>query len=584
MRVRSLGVVAGTLLAGALVTAASALHWLAPVEAFAHDLLLRLVPERAARHAVVVAIDERSLRDHGPWPWPRERVAALVERAAGAGVTAVGLDLLLAEERPGDARLAAACRRVRCVTAAALDERGNWILPAATLQSAILPGHAAFELDDDGILRRIFTTKQDAHRSVPAFAVQLAGPATIVSGREIVPGFRTPPRALPVISASDLLAGSSPVALRGRIAVVGVTALALGDRVMTARTRRHARNAGVLVHAAALESILEGDLLGEASPITSGAMAAVLVAIALLVARQNDTARRMAAEAILIALPFVLAAALVFGRVFVPAVALSAAVAVAVLATELRGSLQTTERLEGLAREIVRRRAGDAESRRVLAHELKTPLTAMRNLSQLLAGYELTPAERQRLALLLSDEAERLQEMVTGLLEIERLALRTGAEGATIVELGDVVSARVALLAQGTVRRIEYAVSPEVAVLGDRSLLAEVVDNLIGNALKFTPPGSPIAVEVRREDGEALIEVMDRGPGVAPSERERIFTAFARGSAAAGTDGLGLGLALVAEAVRWHDGSVEVGEREGGGAIFRVRIPAVAAGVIAEAV
>ena len=77
---------------------------------------------------------------------------------------------------------------------------------------------------------------------------------------------------------------------------------------------------------------------------------------------------------------------------------------------------------------------------------------------------------------------------------------------------------------------------------------------------------------------------MDRGPGVPVEERERIFGTFARGTTSTGTDGLGLGLALVSQAARWHGGVADVLEREGGGSIFRVQIPATVGSVVAEAV
>ncbi len=575
------------------------------------------MPAAAAREVAVVAIDEQSLDREGPWPWPRERLAALVSRAADSGAPVVGIDLLLHDERPDDAALALACRRVRCVVAATLDERMKWIVPAQTLGPDVHPAHAAFELDDDGILRRISIAKQDGETSLPAFAVQVsafASGTSISAGRALVPGFHTPPGSMPIIPATNVLRGnkSALAVLRGRVVVIGTTAVALGDRVMTPRSRRHVTDPGVLVQASAIESLLAGDTFREMSPLLSALLAMSLVWIVLYIGRWHDWRRRATSEAVLLLVPTTAAVALVFMHTFIPLVMLTAAVAITVVASEARRALQlmrhgraavrTLEgdlgpqpfsdgsatdvgpRLEALASAIVHRRVSDAESKRVLAHELKTPLTSMRSLSQLLIGFDLTPAERQRVALMLGDEAEKLQEMITQLLEIEQLALRQRSDSVPAIDLCDVITSRVAFLARGVAREIDLTSESHVFIAGERALIERVIDNLVGNAVKYSPPPHPVSVTLRCQGDLAVLEVMDHGPGVPPAERERIFGSFARGSTAEGTDGLGLGLALVAEAVRWHRGAIEVLDRAGGGSIFRVCFPALAAAPIAEAV
>ncbi len=594
-----------SVVAGVLVTCASALHWFAPVELFARDVLLRAVPERAARHVAVVAIDDEALDHEGAWPWPRPRLAALVRRIASAGGSGIGIDILLNDPRPGDAELSAACRRIRCVAATTLDERGQWILPAPALREDLHLAHAAFELDDDGVLRWISSTKQDRSASFPAFSAELASLATgdpITPGLALIPGFRTPPHSLPVVSATEVLRGDPGVlaTLRGRTVVVGLTAVALGDRVMTPRSRRHRTDPGVLVHAAAAESLLTGDEFRDVSPLTAGVLAAILVWLAMRASRTPNARLRIAGEAMLILTPVALATGLVFVHTFSPVVALSGVVAATALAGEARHALHLMrhgravvatlekdlgarparldsdvgQRLEALAAAIVRRRATDLESRRVLVHELKTPLSAMDSLSQLLTEFDLTSSERQRVASLLGDETRKLQEMIARLLEIERVALRGRAEALAAIDLGGLVSSRAAFLARGIARPIDVSKEPGVFVPGDTGLIERIIDNLVGNAAKYSPEGSPVHLSIRRDGGVALLEVMDRGPGVPLAERSRIFGSFERGTTAVGTEGLGLGLALVSEAVRWHGGSMDVTDRDGGGSIFRVRFPA----------
>ena len=596
-----------SVIAGIVVTCAASLHWLAPLELVARDVLLRLVPERPARHVAVVAIDEASLAQVGAWPWPRARLAALVTRLRAAGVPVIGIDLLLNDPEGGDRDLASACRLTPCVAAATLDAEGEWILPASELRRTLHAAHAAFELDDDGVLRRISSTKQDRVTSLPAFSAQLAllsSGTPVTPGRVLIPGFRTPPRSVPAVSATRILRGEPDalMALRGRVVVVGITAVALGDRVMTPRSGRHETDPGVLVHAAAEESVLAGDLFRELSPVSSGLLAAGLAWLTMRASGSQRPRIRTAMESALLLTPVAIGASLLLAHRLAPVVAVTGAVVATVLAAESRRFMQLMrhgrtavavlerdlgasahvdsdvgERLESLATAIVRRHANDQESRRILVHELKTPLSAMDGLTQLLTEFELTPAERHRVASLLGGETRKLQEMISRLLEIERITLRPPVDGHAAIDLGELTSSRADFLARGIARSIDVSSEPEVFVSGDAALVERVIDNLVGNAAKYSSEGSPVHIRVRRDGGAALLEVMDRGPGVAVAERGRIFGTFERGTAAAGTEGFGLGLALVSEAVHWHGGSVEVRDRDGGGSTFRVRFPAAEA-------
>jgi len=102
-----------------------------------------------------------------------------------------------------------------------------------------------------------------------------------------------------------------------------------------------------------------------------------------------------------------------------------------------------------------------------------------------------------------------------------------------------------------------------------------LASNLVSNAVIYTEPGTTVEVEVGSDAGETYLEVRDRGPGVAPEERARIFERFVRlePARARNPEGSGLGLAIVEQVARAHQGRVQVLERPGGGAIFRVVLP-----------
>ena len=106
----------------------------------------------------------------------------------------------------------------------------------------------------------------------------------------------------------------------------------------------------------------------------------------------------------------------------------------------------------------------------------------------------------------------------------------------------------------------------------DHDALTQILVNLIDNAVKYGR--EEVRVEGLADNGEVVLRVLDRGPGVPASERERIFEAFQRGSNEKSGGGSGLGLALVDAYAKAHEGRIEIADREGGGAIFALRLPA----------
>jgi signal transduction histidine kinase len=555
--------------AGVAVTLLLAFDVVDALELPARDLFLRRLPQRAAQSTVVVAIDEQSLREVGAWPWDRATLGTIVNRAADAGARGVVLDILLAEPRNGDETLANAAKRLPVIAVAVVDEHGRWLLPRPPLSDSVTAAHGNFEFDHDGILRRLSATKQSRDRSLTALSVEAASLVTgapIPVGRSIAPAFRTRPRAVAVISASDLLRNAALAkTLRGKLVFIGPTALALGDRVLTPTTRGHQPDPGVTVHAAATESIIRGDVITELPPIAAGIFAAILIA-SILIAR-----RRRIAAAIVVAAIVAGGVALLANGIAIPFITLIAAAAIAVGVLETRiivGALRSSEE------RYIDHRERDAESKRVLAHELKTPLASMRSLTQLMNGFDLSDAERKRVASLLQHEAGKLETMVGTLLDLERLPLRDFTSTSTVIDLGELTAARIDFLRASTDRTLFVTADRDVFVRADAPLLERVIDNLAGNALKYT--SGAVTVRVARRGNDAVLEVEDRGPGITETEREKVFARFVRGTTAAGTNGLGLGLSLVSEIAKWHGGEASLDNVPTGGSRFRITLPVAA--------
>jgi len=512
----------------------------------ARDVAMRLLPARAATSTTIIAIDEQSIATLGRWPWSRAVLAQLVDRAADAGARGVVIDILLAEPGPGDDQLARAAKRLPVIAVSVLDEHGQWLMPSKTLGSDVIAAHGNFELDRDGILRRFAATKQSRDRALTAVPVEAASiltSAPVPVGKSIAPAFRTRPRDVPQVSAV-----SPAHNLKGKIVFIGPTAFALGDRVLTPVSRRP--EPGVTVHAAATESLIRGEEIRELPPIVSG----LLVGIAVW----SILRWRWTAVAIAIGLVLLMAA-----NIAAPFVTMLLAALITIGATESARTIRALRQSRVTVTKLT-------ESRGLLAHELKTPLASMRGLTQLLAGFELTDAERRRVTALLESEAGKLQSMVNVLLDLERLPQRDLQTSTSVVDLGALVAARVEFLQASTERELSTSIAPNVLVRADAALLERVIDNLAGNALKYT--SEAVHVVVHRDDREAFIDVEDRGPGISADDRERIFQRFFRGSSAAGTQGLGLGLSFVAEVARWHGGRVSLVDMPNGSR-FSVAIP-----------
>jgi two-component system sensor histidine kinase GlrK len=241
--------------------------------------------------------------------------------------------------------------------------------------------------------------------------------------------------------------------------------------------------------------------------------------------------------------------------------------------------LQTLgERLDWLRRRLAELEAEKNRFLRHLSHELKTPLTALREGAELLSdqiGGPLAPPQRQVVGIM-RDNSVKLQRLIEDLLDYQR-ALHAAASLMPRAVALDALVRDVAMgheLAMRAKGQRLVLKADKVAVEADPEKLRSIVDNLIGNAVKFTPAGGSVTVLARANGAEAVIDVIDSGPGVPAEERESIFDSFFRGriKASSRVEGTGLGLAIAREFTEAHGGRISV-VSEGGGGHFRVKLP-----------
>jgi two-component system sensor histidine kinase KdpD len=221
-----------------------------------------------------------------------------------------------------------------------------------------------------------------------------------------------------------------------------------------------------------------------------------------------------------------------------------------------------------------------AETASKLAHELKNPLMAIKGLASTGSRMfdRLDESERREFYTLIDAEAARLTRVV----EQASTAMKVDADQLVYLlneeDLGVLVE-KVAWASPHGDHPMSIETDPGIVVRADRRYLTEVIGNVVENAAKFSPPDAPIDVTVRRAGGRsAVIEIADRGPGIPPERADQVFERFGswRPAGYEETPGAGLGLFLARAHVLAHSGQVDVAEREDGGTILRITLPAEA--------
>jgi two-component system sensor histidine kinase KdpD len=211
-----------------------------------------------------------------------------------------------------------------------------------------------------------------------------------------------------------------------------------------------------------------------------------------------------------------------------------------------------------------------------IAHEFKTPLTSIKaGSTSILSDSGISPQTRE-LATIVDEETDRLSLLVTEavrMAQIDAGKIRLERESLDVGELLRRVIAHFESRAEG--RELNLVMGAGVPhVFADRDMMALALRQLIDNALKYSPPGSPIEVTAGLEDGFVAIRVRDRGPGIPERERERVFDKFYRRQATKSfVPGSGLGLFIAREITRAHGGEIRIEGEPGAGSVFCVILP-----------
>ena len=226
------------------------------------------------------------------------------------------------------------------------------------------------------------------------------------------------------------------------------------------------------------------------------------------------------------------------------------------------------------ARELREANRAKDEVLATVSHDLRTPLTTIKLLAQAAAARGDTSAAS------IEQHVDRLAELVTNVLDLSRIRAGAVLLDFELNTAEDVIAAAVARV-QGVLRgrRVVTTVDldqPALVARFDFVQTLRILGNLVDNALRYTPEGGEVEIAAAREDRWLAISVSDRGPGVSADERRRIFDAFYRPrSEVPDARRAGLGLSIARRLAELQDGTVEYEEREGGGSLFTLRLPAV---------
>lgn len=625
------------LVLAALALGVSASGWLARIDHFVFDLSQRLGAQPAPSGVVIVAIDQASLQELGRWPWPRRVHAELLQQICRASPKAVAMDIAFNEvgdDPAGNQALAKAMRACGNVSLPVVMESAR--VDGQLLESPPIPllarsaaglGRVSVRLDDDGVARGVDLWEGVGSADWPLLAqtaLQISGWQPPAGAAYLQPGdaarpvteqaptlvrreprllrFAGPSGTIPTVSAAELMRPGEPAqALRGKIVFVGATAAGMGDILSTPVTTNGAAMPGVEVLANVLLNLRDDRFIVPLGRAWTLALSAALALVPLLWALRFMPLPGLLVNAAWFAALVALSAALplVSGRWFAPSGALVAAIAAYPLWSWRR--LETARRyldwqlqqLTGAAADSpfhrlrfeqridhvkqAQQRFHDLHKEReetlaFLSHDIRVPLAAA---VQQLGGGTLDETHQHRLFQQLR-RAHKLAQSFLSIARVQSLEQKDLRE----IDLGSVAHQATDAVyesAQGkSVRLLRHIPDEPVWIRGDFHLLERALDNLLHNALRFSPAGSTVTLTLALQDGKAELSVADQGPGVSAEMLPHLFERFSTQKAAQQTaHGTGLGLYFVHSVAERHGGQAGYEALAPTGARLWIRLPLV---------
>ena len=209
-----------------------------------------------------------------------------------------------------------------------------------------------------------------------------------------------------------------------------------------------------------------------------------------------------------------------------------------------------------------------------VSHELKTPLAVMGNYATMLQQPGITDEERREYAKSISESARRLAQLITNILKLNKLENQQIFPKNEEFDLGEQLCACLLQFEDAWEKKelnIETDIEDDVRIRSDSELLSLVWNNLISNAVKFTPRGGTVGVRLKTEGDQVVVSVSDTGCGIKPEVGQHIFEKFYQGDTSHATQGNGLGLALVKRVVDIFSGEIGVQSVYGKGSTFTVK-------------
>ena len=211
-----------------------------------------------------------------------------------------------------------------------------------------------------------------------------------------------------------------------------------------------------------------------------------------------------------------------------------------------------------------------------VSHDLRTPLASIKAAASGLSDSSLylDPIQKEELLETISAETDRLSRLVVNLLDMTRIEAGVLTPHSTVIEIAELVDEGINAIG-GEKAKTQIVVkndSRELFVAADHVLISQVIANLLDNALRHSPDGKPVTIEILRNEAEVAITVSDHGPGVPPELMDRVFEMFRKDSDDSHT---GIGLAIAKSFIEAHGGNITVANSPSGGAGFRFTLPLV---------